>query len=636
MRFKLAALALAPLMTLFALCGLTRGAAIAADETTSMQDLAGELASEPTAAATIYSAREFITMDPARPRAQAVAVRDGRFIAVGNRVEVEAVAGANARIDETFAGKVVLPGFVEQHVHPVLAALTMNTKVISIEDWDAIDGFSPAVRDAKGYQVRLKRAIEEHRTTHKDATFVTWGYNGTFHGPMSRAALDKLAPDFPIVIWSRSTHEFFLNTLALQKAGIDQALMDTFTASQKEQASLQEGHFLEQGAMAILNRLTPIIATPAAFRRGLEFTVGYYHRNGITTACEPGGFYSKALQDAINAVYSDDATPFNHYFIADGKTFVAKHPNDAKAMILDTRQVLDWGKGRTRYLPKQVKFLTDGAIFSQLMQMKDGYTDGHKGAWIMDPEVFSYAFQNYWDAGYQIHVHNNGDAGMDVLLGELEKAMQRSPRKDHRTVLVHFGFATPEQVALWAQLGGIVSSNPYYVTALAGRYAKVGIGPERAKNMVPMGDVVKNHMSFSFHSDMPMAPAKPLQLVWAGITRMTYEGEVAGPEHRVTLDQALRAVTIDAAYSIQLEQDVGSIEVGKYANLAVLDRSPYDVDPAAVKDIGLWGTVLEGRLQPVKDAATTAAAAAADRTVVASGQEVAQAAIEQLTRLITD
>lgn len=354
--------------------------------------------------------------------------------------------------------------------------------------------------------------------------------------------------------------------------------------------------------MAILGRLAPLLASPEQFRRGLEFTEAYYHRNGITLACEPGGFFSKPMQEAINPVYSDEATPFNHCFIADGKSFAARNPKEAAALITDTEQVLSWGWGRTWFLPKQVKLLTDGAIYSQLMMMKDGYTDGHHGAWIMDPPVFDYAFQSYWDAGYQIHVHNNGDGGLDVLLGSLEKAMQRNPRKDHRTVLVHFGFATPEQVARWGRLGGIVSANPYYVTALAGRYAQLGIGPERSQNMVPLGDVMKHNISLSFHSDMPMAPAKPLQLVWAGVNRLTAEGSVAGPRHKVSLDTALKAVTIDAAYSIRQEKKVGSIEVGKDANLTILDRSPYGVKAKALKDIGVWGTMLAGRVFPVGQA----------------------------------
>jgi hypothetical protein len=224
-----------------------------------------------------------------------------------------------------------------------------------------------------------------------------------------------------------------------------------------------------------------------------------------------------------------------------------------------------------------------------------------------------------------------------VLLGSLEKAMQRSPRKDHRTVLVHFGFAAPEQVKRWIELGGIVSANPYYVTALAGRYAKLGVGPERSKNMVPLGDVVKGGGSLSFHSDMPMAPAKPLQLVWAAVNRLTAEGDVAGPEHRVTLDQALEAITIDAAYSIQQEDEVGSIEVGKRANLTILEKSPYDVTAAELKGIRVWGTVLEGRVQPAPAAPATAAATAVTASTVAAAPDdaaVSGAAVLQLARLM--
>jgi predicted amidohydrolase YtcJ len=579
-------------------------AAVAAAQTPSLQDVVG-VAAPPAGpeVTTIYSARQFITMDAKNPIATAVAVRDGKLLAVGSMDSVKAIAGANVRVDESFADKVVTPGFVEQHVHPVLAALTMKTKVISIEDWDAIDGFSPAVRDPKGYEERLKAALAAHAD--KSKPFVTWGYHHYMHGDaMSRAYLDKLAADLPVVVWHRSCHEFFLNTAALKLAGIDEALIATLPEGARAQLDFAKGHFYEQGAIAVLGKVAPLIATPEIFKAGLEFTEDYYHRAGITTACEPGGFYSKPMQEAVNAVYSDKDTPFNHYFIADGKTLAAMHPKDPQALLDATKGVLSWGTGRTIFLPNQVKLLLDGAIYSQLMMMKDGYTDGHRGEWIMNPAVFDYAFQAYWDAGYQIHVHNNGDGGLDVLIASLEKAQARKPRTDHRTVLVHFGFARPEQVKRWAELGGIVSSNPYYVTALAGQYKNFGIGPERSANMVPMGDVVDNRISFSFHSDMPMAPAKPLQLIWAGVNRTTLEGDISGPRHRVTVDQALRAMTIDAAYSIQLEGKVGSLEVGKDANLTVLDQNPYEADASKVREIAVVGTMLEGRWQPVLPSST--------------------------------
>jgi predicted amidohydrolase YtcJ len=568
-------------------------------QSVSLQDVMNNAA--PLPQATVFVAKQFITMDPKKPRAEAVAVVDGKIVAVGNRAELEKLAGTQAyKIDDTFKDKIVTAGLIDQHVHPFLAALTMiTTAVISIEDWDTVTGFSAAVRDPENYQKRLKEALAKFDKS-KGETFTSWGYHHYMHGDLSQQILDKLAPDFPVVIWHRSGHEVFLNTKAMEKYKVDKAWFDTWTAPQKAQSNFDKGHFFEQGCIKVLERVAPALASAEKFRAGLEYSKKYYHLNGITTAAEPGGFALKAMQDAINAVYADDATPFNHYFIPDGKTFAAKFLKDGpELMISETRKTLSWGQGRARWLPQQIKFLTDGAIFSQLMMMKDGYTDGHKGAWIMDPDVFSAAFQAYWDAGYQIHVHDNGDAGMDVLVANLERAMRRNPRFDHRTTVVHFGFATPGQVDKLKVLGAIVSANPYYVTALAGFYAKVGIGPERAPNMVPTGDVMRNGgMSISFHSDMPMAPAKPLQLMWSGVNRITAEGPVAGPQHKVDVETALKAITINAAYSIRLENEIGSIEPGKLANFTVLEQSPFEVEPVKLKDIKVWGTVLEGRVQP--------------------------------------
>jgi predicted amidohydrolase YtcJ len=505
-------------------------------------------------------------------------------------------------VDRRFEGKVILPGFVKQHVHPVMAGLMVLAEVTAIEDWDSVGGFRTAVRDEAAYRRRFTEALAAHKARDPQEVFLTWGYHHYFHGAMSREWLDQQAGDTPVIVWHRSTHEFYLNSALMRRMGVDDAFLASATPSQASQFDAAKGHFFEQGALKMLEKVAPALASPERLRQGLEFTVGYYHRQGITTAAEPGGFYSKPLQDAINAVYSPDSVPFNHYFIPDGKSFAAMHPNDAAAQVAEAQKPLAWGSGRARWLPKQVKLLTDGAIYSQLMQMKDGYTDGHHGAWIMDPDVFSFAFQTFWDADYQIHVHNNGDAGMDVLLANLERAMRRRPRFDHRTTIVHFGFAAPEQITKAGRLGCIVSANPYYVTALAGRYAQIGIGPERARRMVPLKDAENAGMSISYHSDMPMAPAKPLQLIWAAVNRTTAEGPVMGEDQRVSLDLSLRAMTIEAAYSIRMENELGSITPGKLANLTILEQSPYAVAPAALKDIPVWGTVLEGRVQPVPPA----------------------------------
>lgn len=195
---------------------------------------------------------------------------------------------------------------------------------------------------------------------------------------------------------------------------------------------------------------------------------------------------------------------------------------------------------------------------------------------MMDPEFFARSFRIYWDLGYQIHIHVNGDAGLDLVLDQLEQNLKRHPRSDHRTVIVHFAVSRTEQVARIRRLGAIGSGNPYYPVALADTYRVQGLGPERADAMVRMGDVERAGLSFSYHSDMPMAPGQPLFLIWAGVNRITNNGNLRGPKQRVSPLAALRAVTLNAAYSLRLEKEVGSIVPGKLANFTILHGGPMD------------------------------------------------------------
>ena len=322
-------------------------------QTSSLQDLAGSLAQP--GATVIYTAREFITMDPKKPRAEAVAVQDGKFVAVGTRAEVAAAAGKEARLDD-IDDKVVIAGFVEQHVHPVLAALTMNTKVISIEDWDAIDGFSPAVRDEKTYQARLRAAIAGH--TDKSKPFITWGYHHYFHGPMNRALLDQLAPDFPVIVWHRSAHEFFLNSAALRLMKIDDALVDTSAESAQEQLDLEKGHFFEQGGMAILPNITPHPRLARAVPQGTRVHRGLlppqrHHarlRAGRLPVKAAAGRHQRRLPRR-----RDPVQPLLHRPTARAST--RSSPMMRRVSWPRPGRCSSWGEGRTWYLPDQVKLL---------------------------------------------------------------------------------------------------------------------------------------------------------------------------------------------------------------------------------------------------------------------------------------
>lgn len=576
----------------------------------SLQDIGASYAALPEV--TIYVAKEIITLDEDRPQARAVAVQGDRILAVGDLESLKQAADDQPyRVDERFADKVIVPGFIAQHDHPVLAALTMASEILSIEDWNLPSGKVPAVEDRNDFLERL--AVADKKMTDPKMPLVSWGYHPYFYGKLTRADLDKINPDRPILIWHRSCHQVTLNSATLKDNGIDQSLFDSWGATAQEQSSLEEGNFYEQGMFAVLPNIAGNLATPEKLKQGLNIMRKYMHDKGITLGCEPGGILVKSLQDAINRELSPANNPFRFYFIADGKTLVDKYSDDAQ-VLAKAKNLESWYDGMTGLLPKQVKLFADGAIYSQLMQVRDPYLEGHKGEWMTDLEVFERAFRIFWDAGYQIHVHVNGDAGMDRVLNTLEKNMRHHPRYDHRTVLVHFAVSAPDQVARLQRLGCIVSANPYYVTALADKYSEKGLGPERADNMVRIGDVERAGVSYSFHSDMPMAPADPLFLMWCAVNRKTTSGRVAAADQRVSREGALRAVTLDAAYSLRLEHEVGSIEPGKRANFTILEDNPVTCDPDAIKDIELWGTVMEGRVLPVGGISASGATGFHDRS----------------------
>lgn len=566
-----------------------------AEPAKSLQDLSTAAAPLPTA--TIFTAKEILTLDPNKPKADAVAVVGDRILAVGSLDDLKKAAGDQPfTVDNTFAKQVIVPGFIGQHDHPLLAGLTMIAEIISIEDWVLPSGTVPAAKDREDYLKRLAQA--NAKLEDPDAVLLTWGYHQYFHGKLTSTDLNQISATRPIIVWHRSAHEFFLNDAAMKKFGVTEEWFAKLNKSQKEQSNFEEGHYWEQGAFAVMPLIAPAIATPARLRQGLEFVEEYFHANGVTRGCEPGGLASKALQDAQNAVLSDPSTPFRFYFIADGKSITGTQPDDK--VIPETEKLLTWGQGNTAYLPKQVKLFADGAIFSQAMQVREPYTDGHKGEWMMDLDFFKRSFRVYWEAGYQLHCHVNGDAGLDMVLDTLEENMRRKPRNDHRTVIVHFAVSQKDQVERIKRLGAIVSGNPYYTTALADNYSKSGLGPERADQMVRMGDVERACISYSYHSDMPMAPGQPLFLMHCGVNRITQSGRVAGENQRVSREGALRAVTIDAAHSLRMENEVGSIVPGKLANFTILAENPVTCDAAKIKDIAVIGTVHEGQVFPVK------------------------------------
>lgn len=539
---------------------------------------------------TIYVAQKIVTMDSV-PVAEAVAVRDDRIVAAGDLADIRSsLAGQAYRIDERFKHKVVMPGLIDNHLHPAMAALLLPMEFITPFDWRFPDRNITATQGESAYREALRAAVSRRGN---DDWFLTWGYHHYFHGDMSRRYLDSISETQPIIVWHRSFHELFANTAAITKMGLEASDVEGH-----HHVNFERGHFFETGLSVAMARLAPVILSPDKFREGLELTREVIHRGGITTIADmaAGGFNFKQTWPVVSEVFG--AAPFRTLMIADSRVFgePAGGAESLKGMAalrsLETPNIT-W--------VKQVKLFADGAFYSQLMQMNPpGYLDGHHGEWMMTPDDLMARARRFWHAGYQIHVHTNGDMGVDVVINLLETLLDEMPRDDHRFTLHHLGYATPDQAKRLGELGAYVSAQPYYLYTLGEKYSEIGLGAERAEKIFLGQTLLDAGVRVSLHSDFTMAPAEPLKLAWVAANRQVASGRVLAPELRLGLEDALRAVTIEAARAIRMEDKIGSIAPGKQADFTILDQDPFGVPLEKLHEIPIHGTVYGGVFYPIE------------------------------------
>ncbi len=545
---------------------------------------------------TVFTARKVITMDPAHPDATAVAVADGRVVAVGSPTDLI------GEVDDTFADAILLPGLIDQHLHPILGASSLMTEIIAVEDWVLPHRTFPAAHSPEEYRRRLADACSA--LADPDEWLFSWGYHRLWHGDLNRSILDTVSATRPIVVWQRSCHEWFLNTAAIDALGLTAEQM-TGQGPVSEMLDFAAGHWWESGMNLLLPRLSPVFMSPERLAQGLHLLVEYLHANGVTAINEPGIMWAAEPWDLYQQILGSGETPFTSTFLVDARGQADSGMDPADAVADAEAQVARASAGKVRLLGKQVKLFADGAIISQLMQMRDPYLDDaghpdlcHHGEWLMQPETFRAFACAYWNADWQLHIHVNGDAGLDLVLDTITDCQAAHPRTDHRTVIVHFANSSEEQIDRIAALGCIVSANPYYPVGFADQYSAHGLGPERADAMVRAASVLRRGIPLSLHSDLPMGPAAPLALASFAVNRRTPSGRVAGADQRISVHEALRAVTIQAAHSWRMEHELGSITPGKAASFTALAQDPYEVDPLQLGEIEILGTVYAGEVFP--------------------------------------
>ena len=538
----------------------------------------------------VYSAKLIRTMEPALPEATAVAVEDGKVLAVGSLDSLSPlIATRGARIDRQFEDKVMTPGFIDPHVHPTLPAVLTQFPFLAPDDWYLPTGDFPGATTPEGYRSALQNLVAQH----DDATvpFVAFGYHALWHGEVWRDDLNAWFGDTPVMLWHRSFHELIGNDAAWELLGVTKDDADAFPHG----ASWERGHFYELGLRAVFPRMG-FLFEPARYMKGMQNFLSMMHESGVTTAADMGtGIFGNPVAEiqAVKAAVASDPVGVRVLLTPIITDFITRQKSAEQALA----EVREWQTMNDDQVTvgNHFKLMIDGAIFSGLSQMgSPGYLDGHTGVWMVDVPTLETFAKTFWDAGFQIHAHSNGDAATARFIDLLDYLLRESPRVDHRMTLEHFAYSTEDQNRKLAALGAAVSANPYYHYILSEMYSSEWLGPDRGPQMVRLGSLEAKGVPVGLHSDSPMAPLSPLTLMWTAVARENISGEKTGQGEVMSRYGALKAITIDAAWILGLEDSIGSIRAGKAADFTVLSADPMTVPLEQLRSIEVIGTVFAG------------------------------------------
>jgi predicted amidohydrolase YtcJ len=557
--------------------------------------------SDPLAPATvIYPARRVMTMNPSNPSGEAVAVRAGRVLGVGS---VDELTGWGAHtVDDTFSDLVLLPGFVEAHCHAMTGSVWFNPYV-GFFDRRAPDGVVWAgCKSIDAVVDRLTEVDRRMRAEGKpdDELLVAWGLDPLyFEGERMYAEhLDRVSTVRPIYVGHVSGHLATVNQALMDIEGIT---IDTPTPGvARKPDGHPNGELQEPPAM----RLAASAFERSMSLRGSPDGIVNYGRearnSGLTTVVDlASGPLDAGSHDMWASVVDDPAFPARVVRAASllgdaGADPAVVAANAANAQSSDK---LHYGI---------VKLFLDGSIQGFTARLSwPYYYNPPKGApengiWLTPPDKMADVVEHFHRAGLTVHCHCNGDQATEVFIDAVETVLERYPRWDHRHTVQHCQLTTRAQYKRMAALGMCANIFTNHLFYWGDQHRDFTVGPERARRMDACATAMAEGVSFSIHSDAPVTPLGSLHTAWCAVNRVTATGDVLGAEERIPVVDALGAVTLGAAYQIKLDHEIGSIEPGKRADFAVLADDPLEVDPMALKDIEVWGTVLGGVAQPAE------------------------------------
>ena len=516
----------------------------------------------------LYNGNIF-TVNPKEPTAQALAIANGRLMAVGTNVEILKMATARTKkIDLGY--KTVLPGFIDAHTHPAYSGI----KHLKMVDCD--------LRSIKG----IKEAIRQRAASTPKGKWVEgFKYDDTKTNEgrkINIADLDDAAPEHPVRITHRGGHTYYCNSLAFKMANVDETTPNPQGGEFEKTSDGKLTGCAKESAADVFDKIIPDVATRNERQEGVKLISKMMSKTGITSATDAGGSPEdlQAYEDAYEARELDVRIYCMIRYI---------HIDKMIAAGVRTGMGNDWVK------IGGMKMTCDGSISERTARLSQPYIGrpDDYGILVMDDEqLYPYAKKAY-DAGWQIGIHANGDVGIDTTLKLYERLYKENPKTDPRFRIEHCTMINDNLVQRMKTLGVIPTPFSTYVY-YHGEKMKA-YGEERLKNMFALRSFLNAGIRPTQASDYPPGPFEPMMALQSSVTRTDMKGNVWGANQRVTVEEAIKIGTINGAYASFEENSKGSLEAGKLADLVVLGRNPFKEDPSTLITIPIERTMAGGK-----------------------------------------
>ncbi len=527
-------------------------------------------------------------MNPARPVVSHVAVRDGRIVSAGSVDELS--RWGEYQLDDQFADKILMPGLVEGHSHTMEGTLW---RFVYCGYFDRTDPDGKTWSGAKNIDEVLQRLKDaDALLTDPDAALSGWQLDAIYFNNkrVSRFDLDRVSTTRPVGVLNASGHIMNVNSKALELAGMLRTGID------------HPGVPLGDDGYPTGELKGPDVMTPvgihvgfnreilACDERGLRDFGKLCVRSGVTTVTDLAARMNDDAADMMIRVTSEHDFPAR---VVPLRFFQGLTPTELIQHALSLKE-----KSTDRCRLGMIKVAADGSIqgFSARLRFPGYFNGAPNGLWYIAPEQLQETYDLALQNGLCVHTHTNGDQATELALDTFERSLARYPVADHRFTLQHCQLADAAQFRRMAKLNMCVNlfANHHYYWG--DEHYRLTVGPERAERMNACRTALANDLPMGIHSDAPITPLGPLFTAWCAVNRMTASGRVQGEYEKISVDDALYAITLGAAYTLRLDHEVGSIESGKHADFAVLEDDPTEIGGEKLRDVRVWGAVQGGRV----------------------------------------